>query len=239
MARLLLLPVCLGDTDPALVLPESYLSRMQHLRAFFVEDLRSARRFLRKIGYKVPFEEVLLMELNEHTRASCLEEVLRQQGISEEKLLSADMGVLSEAGLPCVADPGSLAVEWAHRKGVQVVPFSGPSSLFMALMASGLNGQSFCFHGYLPATSMERAARIREIESASLKKNQTQLFIETPYRSQAMFESLLATCRPSTRLCVASDITLPDEMIRTMPVSEWKKHPASIQKKNTVFLLLA
>ena len=136
MARLLLLPACLGDTDPALVLPESYLSRMQHLRAFFVEDLRSARRFLRKIGYKVPFEEVLLMELNEHTRASCLEEVLRQQGISEEKLLSADMGVLSEAGLPCVADPGSLAVEWAHRKGVQVVPFSGPSSLFMALMAT-------------------------------------------------------------------------------------------------------
>ena len=158
----------------------------------------------------------------------------------DESLLSGqDIGVLSEAGLPCVADPGAMAVEWAHRKGMQVVPFSGPSSLFLALMASGLNGQSFCFHGYLPATPKERVARIRELESASLKRNQTQLFIETPYRSQAMFESLLESCRPSTRLCVASSITLPDEFIRTMTVGQWKKSPASIQKKNTVFLLLA
>lgn len=239
MARLLLLPACLGDTDPALVLPAAYLTRMEHLRAFFVEDLRSARRFLRKIGYRLPFEEVLFVELNEHTRASCIEEVLRQQGVDESLLSGQDIGVLSEAGLPCVADPGAMAVEWAHRKGMQVVPFSGPSSLFLALMASGLNGQSFCFHGYLPATPKERVARIRELESASLKRNQTQLFIETPYRSQAMFESLLESCRPSTRLCVASSITLPDEFIRTMTVGQWKKSPASIQKKNTVFLLLA
>ncbi len=239
MARLLLLPACLGDSEPELVLPASYLPRMQHLRAFFVEDVRSARRFLRRIGYKVAFEEVLFVELNEHVRASSLEEVLRDQGVDEALLLAQDAGVLSEAGLPCVADPGSLAVDWAHRKGVQVVPFSGPSSLFMALMASGLNGQSFCFHGYLPAASRERMARIREIESVSFRKCQTQIFIETPYRSQAMFDSLLECCRDETRLCVASSITLPDESIHTWPISRWRKHPASIQKKNTVFLLLA
>ncbi len=239
MARLMLLPACLGDADPALVLPASYLVRMQHLRVFFVEDLRSARRFLRKIGYKVPFEEVLFVELNEHTKASCLEEVLRQQGVDEALLLEQDMGVLSEAGLPCVADPGAMAVDWAHRRGLSVVPFSGPSSLFMALMASGLNGQDFCFHGYLPTAPKDRIARIRELEAVSLKRKQTQLFIEAPYRSQAMFESLLEACRPSTRLCVASSITLEDEFIRTRNIAEWKKHPAMVHKKNTVFLLLA
>lgn len=239
MARLLLLPVCLGDTDPASVLPADYLSRMRHLRAFFVEDLRSARRFLRKIGYTRPFEEVLFVELNEHVRAGSLEEVLLAQGVDEKELSGQDMGVLSEAGLPCVADPGALAVDWAQRKGVKVVPFSGPSSLFLALMASGLNGQSFCFNGYLPASPKEREAAIREIEAVSRRKNQTQLFIETPYRSQAMFESLVSVCHASTQLCVASNITLPDESILTRTVAQWRGNPASIQKKNTVFLLLA
>lgn len=235
--RLFLLPTCLGETEPGLVLPAHYLSRIGHLRAFFVEDLRSARRFLRKIGYRTDFDEVLFVELNEHTSAESLETVLEKQGIDVSELLNQDMGILSEAGLPCIADPGSVAVEWAHRKGIQVVPLSGPSSIFLALMASGLNGQRFCFHGYLPANPKERAARLRELESLSGKYSQTQIFIETPYRSQQMFQSILDNCRGETRLCIASEITTESEFIRTRSVSQWKKHPAEIGKKNTVFLI--
>lgn len=235
--RLFLLPTCLGETEPGLVLPARYLSRIEHLRAFFVEDLRSARRFLRKIGYRTDFEEVLFIELNEHTRGRTLDTVLENQGIAVSELLGRDMGVLSEAGLPCVADPGSLAVEWAHRNAIRVVPISGPSSIFLALMASGFNGQNFCFHGYLPASPKERAARLRELEFLAGKHSQTQIFIETPYRSQQMFQSILDNCRDETRLCVASEITTETEFIRTLSVSQWKKHPAGINKKNTVFLI--
>ncbi|MDE6493736.1 MAG: SAM-dependent methyltransferase [Bacteroidales bacterium] len=237
--RLFLLPTCLGETSPWDVLPGIYPERIGNLRVFFVEDLRSARRFLRKVGFKASFEEVLFIELSEHTADSCLENVLEKQGVDARRLARQDMGVLSEAGLPCVADPGALAVEWAHRKGIQVVPLSGPSSLFMALMASGFNGQNFAFSGYLPVTPKDRQNRIQELESRALKSGQTQLFIETPYRSQQMFESLLASCRPSTRLCVACNITLPDEFIVTKTVADWKKAPAALQKKNTVFLISA
>ncbi len=236
--RLFLLPTCIGDTAPGDVLPASYLPHIAHLRIFFVEDLRSARRFLRKVGFSASFEDVLFIELNEHTTESCLESVLEKQGIPSS-LLNRDMGVLSEAGLPCVADPGALAVDWAHRKGIQVVPLSGPSSLFMALMASGFNGQNFAFSGYLPVLPKERRNRITELETHSLKSGQTQIFIETPYRSQQMFLSLLESCRPQTRLCVACNITLPDEFIVTRTVADWKKHPADLQKKNTVFLISA
>lgn len=236
--RLFLLPTCLGDTATGDVLPAAYLSRIENLRVFFVEDLRSARRFLRKLGFSTPFEEVLFIELNEHTRESCLENVLDKAGI-DPALLNRDMGVLSEAGLPCVADPGAMAVEWAHRKGIRVVPLSGPSSIFMALMASGFNGQNFAFSGYLPVPPQERRNRIAELENRALKSGQTQIFIETPYRSQQMFLSLLESCRPQTQLCVACNITLPDEFIVTRSIADWKKAPAELQKKNTVFLISA
>ena len=210
--RLFLLPTCLGDTATGDVLPAAYLSRIENLRVFFVEDLRSARRFLRKLGFSTPFEEVLFIELNEHTRESCLENVLDKAGI-DPALLNRDMGVLSEA--------------------------SGPSSIFMALMASGFNGQNFAFSGYLPVPPQERRNRIAELENRALKSGQTQIFIETPYRSQQMFLSLLESCRPQTQLCVACNITLPDEFIVTRSIADWKKAPAELQKKNTVFLISA
>lgn len=234
--KLFLLPTCLGDTDFEEVLPARYLERIQHLRAFFVEDVKSARRFLRKIGYRVPFEEVTLVELSEHTRETSLEEVLAKQDIDATALERQDMGVLSEAGLPCVADPGNLAVEWAHRKGLQVVPLSGPSSIFMALMASGFNGQNFCFHGYLPVKTEEREEKLKHLEM-STRSGQTQIFIETPYRSQNMWDSIVRACRAETRLCVASEISTPQEFIRSMTVAQWRKHGCDLHKKNTVFLL--
>ena len=237
-SKMFLLPTCLAaDTEPSEMLPAGYFPRIKHLQAFIAENPRSARRFLRRIGYQTDFNEVLFIELNEHTRADCMEAVLEAQGIAEATLLQQDMGVLSEAGLPCVADPGALAVAWAHRKGLQVVPLSGPSSIFMALMASGFNGQNFQFHGYLPASPKERAWSLRKIETATLKTGQTQIFIETPYRSQAMFQSIIENCQPATLLCIASEIASESESIRTLPVSQWKKEPARLEKRNTVFLL--
>lgn len=238
-ARLFLLPTCLGDTPVSAVLPADYLAQIVHLRAFFVEDLRSARRFLRKVGFTVPFEEVVFVELNEHTKEESIEILLEKLDIEPVLFSRQDIGVLSEAGLPCVADPGAMAVEWAHRRGMRVIPLSGPSSIFMALMASGFNGQNFCFRGYLPAETSERKARLGELEAVARKTGQTQIFIETPYRSLQMFESILAVCRADTRLCVACNITLPDEMILSQTVSQWRKRPADIHKKNTVFLISA
>ncbi|MCM1041426.1 MAG: SAM-dependent methyltransferase [Bacteroides sp.] len=239
MATLFLLPSCLGDTPVSAVLPADYLSRIEHLRAFFVEDLRSARRFLRKAGFNAPFGEVTFVELNEHTKESSIELLLQKQSLDPASFSRQDIGVISEAGLPCVADPGAMAVEWAHRKGLKVVPLSGPSSLFMALMASGFNGQNFCFSGYLPVEAKDRQARLVELESRSRKTGQTQIFIETPYRSRQMLESILSACRPETRLCVACNITLPDELIVTRSVEQWRSKPADINKKNTVFLISA
>ncbi|MCM1530811.1 MAG: SAM-dependent methyltransferase [Bacteroides sp.] len=239
MATLFLLPSCLGDTPVSAVLPADYLSRIEHLRAFFVEDLRSARRFLRKAGFNAPFGDVTFVELNEHTKESGIEPLLQKQLPDPASFSGQDIGVISEAGLPCVADPGAMAVEWAHRKGMKVVPLSGPSSLFMALMASGFNGQSFCFSGYLPVEPKDRQARLVELETRSRKTGQTQIFIETPYRSRQMLESILSACRPETRLCVACNITLPDELIVTRSVEQWRSKPADINKKNTVFLISA
>lgn len=239
MATLFLLPSCLGDTPVSAVLPADYLSRIKHLRAFFVEDLRSARRFLRKAGFDAPFEEVTFVELNEHTKEDSIESLLQHQAIDSQSFSSQDIGVVSEAGLPCVADPGAMAVAWAHRKGMKVTPLSGPSSLFMALMASGFNGQDFCFSGYLPVEAKDRQSRLAELEAKSRKTGQTQLFIETPYRSRQMLESILSVCHPDTRLCVACNITLPDELIVTRTIAQWRQTPADIHKKNTVFLISA
>ena len=231
--KLYLIPSPLGDYDPEVVIPAPTLDLLQRIGCYVVEEVRTARRYLSRAGLKGHIQELEFHELNEHTSAA---EVERLVALFED---GRDVGLISEAGLPAVADPGSALVALCHRHGIEVVPQVGPSSLMMALMASGLNGQSFTFCGYLPAKTEERRNAIKSIEKTSQSKRQTQIFIETPYRNDAMFSDLLQSCRPSTRICIAADITMPDEFIRTKTVAEWKKENPIIGKRPCVFLMLA
>ena len=231
--KLYLIPSPLGDYDPAEVIPAPTLDLLQHIGCYVVEEVRTARRYLSRAGLKGHIQDLEFHELNEHTSA---EEVERFLTLFDD---GHDVGLISEAGLPAVADPGAALVALCHRHGIEVVPQVGPSSLMLALMASGLNGQSFTFCGYLPAKTEERRNAIKSIEKVSQSKRQTQIFIETPYRNDAMFSDLLQSCRPSTRICIAADITLPDEYILTKTVAEWKKEKPIIGKRPCVFLMLA
>ena len=231
--RLYLIPSPLGDNDPSEVIPAPTLALLQGIRCYVVEEVRTARRYLSRSGLKGHIAELEFHELNEHTGQ---EEIEKMAGLFEN---GQDVALISEAGLPAVADPGAALVALCHRKGIEVVPQVGPSSLMLALMASGLNGQSFAFCGYLPAKAEERAGAIKAVEKTSHAMRQTQIFIETPYRNDQMFADLLRTLHPSTRLCVAADITLPDAFIRTRTVSEWKKENFIIGKRPCVFLILA
>jgi len=229
---LYLIPSTLGEPSPVNSLPGINLEIIEKLHHFVVEDLRTARRFLKKIQPGINIDELSFQILNEHTRP---EEV---PSLLTPLLEGKDMGLLSEAGLPCIADPGALLVSYAHENDVKVVPLIGPSSIFLALAASGFNGQNFAFSGYLPVDRRERISKIRELESAAYQHDQTQIFIETPYRNQHMMDALLETCRPQTRICIAVELTLPGEMIITLTAGQWKrmKRP-DIQKKPAVFLL--
>ncbi len=231
--RLFLIPSPLGDNDPAEVIPAPTLDLLQGIGCYVVEEVRTARRYLSRAGLKGRIAELEFHEFNEHTPQ---EEVERLAALFDD---GRDVGLISEAGLPAVADPGSALVALCHRRGIEVVPQVGPSSLMLALMASGLNGQSFAFCGYLPAKTEERRNAIKSIEKASQSKRQTQIFIETPYRNDAMFSDLLQSCRPSTRICIAANITMPDAFIRTRTVAEWKKENPIIGKRPCVFLMLA
>lgn len=231
--RLYLIPSPLGDNDPAEVIPAPTLALLQGIRRYVVEEVRTARRYLSRAGLKGHISELEFHELNEHTGP---EEVEAMASLFDD---GQDVGLISEAGLPAVADPGAALVALCHRRGITVVPLVGPSSLMLALMASGLNGQSFAFCGYLPAKTDERRNAIKAIEKASQAHNQTQIVIETPYRNDSFFADLLQACRPSTRICVAADITLPDAFIRTRTASEWKKENLIIGKRPCVFLMLA
>ena len=231
--RLYLIPSPLGDNDPSEVIPAPTLALLQGIRCYVVEEVRTARRYLSRSGLKGHIAELEFHELNEHTGQ---EEIEKMAGLFEN---GQDVALISEAGLPAVADPGAALVALCHRKGIEVVPQVGPSSLMLALMASGLNGQSFAFCGYLPAKAEERTGAIKAVEKTSHAMCQTQIFIETPYRNDQMFADLLRTLHPSTRLCVAADITLPDAFIRTRTVSEWKKENFIIGKRPCVFLILA
>ena len=231
--RLYLIPSPLGDNDPAEVIPAPTLALLQGIRRYVVEEVRTARRYLSRAGLKGHISELEFHELNEHTTP---EEVEAMASLFDD---GQDVGLISEAGLPAVADPGAALVALCHRRGITVVPQVGPSSLMLALMASGLNGQSFAFCGYLPAKTDERRNAVKAIEKASQAHRQTQIVIETPYRNDSFFADLLQTCRPSTRICVAADITLPDAFIRTRTVSEWKKENLIIGKRPCVFLILA
>lgn len=233
--KLYLIPTPLGDLVPENVLAKPVLDRVATLRLFFVEELRTARRFLSAAGLKGHIDELQLFELNEHTERAQIEAYAQLLG-------TEDAGLVSEAGLPAVADPGALLVAFAHDKEVDVVPMVGPSSLMMALMASGLNGQCFAFAGYLPVKSPARREAITALERASSRLGQSQIFIETPYRNDTMLADLLETCRPETRLCLAADITCPDEMIRTRTIAAWRQEVRkgfTIGKRPCVFILLS
>lgn len=231
--KLYLIPSPLGDNAPAEVIPGPTLELLQHISTYVVEEVRTARRYLSAAGLKGHIGELEFHELNEHTSQ---EEVEGYAKLFED---GRDVGLITEAGLPAVADPGSALVALCHKKGIEVVPHVGPSSLMLALMASGLNGQSFTFNGYLPAKTDERRNAIKDIEKTSRIHRQTQLFIETPYRNDSMMADLLQVCQPSTRICIAANITMPDAFIKTKTVSEWRKENLTIGKRPCVFLMLA
>ncbi|MCR4860634.1 MAG: SAM-dependent methyltransferase [Bacteroidales bacterium] len=230
--KLYLIPTPLGDNEPAEVLPQAVLERACSLRCFVVEELRTARRFLSRYGLRGHIDELDLHLLNEHTTAQEVESML-------PLFDGQDVGLLSEAGLPAVADPGAALVALCHRNGIEVVPFVGPSSLMLALMASGLNGQSFAFRGYIPAKTDERRAALKELEKQSRTHNQSQILIETPYRNDALLADMLQGLSPTTRICVAADLTLPTQFIKTDTVAGWRKTPVTIGKRPCVFILLA
>jgi len=231
--KLYLIPSPLGENDPSEVIPQPVLDSLSGFRTFVVEEIRTARRYLSKAGLKGMIEGLEFFELNEHTDNATVEGYVHLFDNGN------NVALISEAGLPAVADPGAQLVALAHRCGIQVIPAVGPSSLMMALMSSGLNGQSFAFCGYLPAKTDERRSRLRSIEKLSATIHQTQIFIETPYRNEGMFADILSVCNSHTKLCVAANITMPDAFIRTMTVAQWKQFPLTIGKRPCVFLLLA
>lgn len=232
---LYLLPVPLGPGEPDAVLPAPTLARVRALDRYIAENAKSARAFLKSARHPLPLQQIAIAELNEHTPENALPALLAPL------LDGHDLGLVSEAGCPAVADPGSALVALAHREGLRVVPMVGPSSLLLALMASGLNGQHFTFHGYLPAKEPARTAAIRALETSSRKSHGVEILIETPYRNEAMFAALLAACQPATRLCVAADLSEPGEWIATATVGDWqrRRERPSLDKRPAVFLLQA
>lgn len=228
--RIYLIPVTLGGDDFLKVIPEKVISLTRQLRFFIVEDIRSARRFLRLIDKHFPIDDSIFFELNEHTDESEIEHYL------EPAFAGSDIGILSEAGLPGIADPGAKIIALAHRKKIVVSPLSGPSSIILALISSGLNGQNFTFNGYLPVNPAERSAKLRDLEKKS-GEGFAQIFMETPYRNQKLLESIITTCHGDTLLCIAADITLPEESIKTKRISEWKKDPPLLKDRLVVFVM--
>ena len=231
--KLYLIPSPLGENDPSEVIPLPVLKSLEGFRTFVVEEVRTARRYLSKAGLKGKIDGLQFFELNEHTDAATVESYLKLFNEGN------DVALISEAGLPAVADPGAQLVALAHRHGIEVIPAVGPSSLMMSLMASGLNGQSFAFCGYIPAKTDERKSKLKLLEKVSSQLKQTQIIIETPYRNDSLFKDMLSTCSPSTRLCIAANITMPDAYIKTKTIAQWKKEEITIGKRPCVFLILA
>lgn len=231
--KLYLIPTTLGDTEPLEVMPISVKKVVEQLDSFIVENEKSARRFIKKITPNKSQSSLNLMLIDKY---SDVFETQNYLDICEEGI---SVGVLSEAGVPAVADPGAAIVQLAHQKGIQVVPLVGPSSILMAIMASGMNGQSFAFNGYLPIDKSERKKAIKDLERLSKDKNQSQIFIETPYRNDKMLTDLTTILQARTNVCVACDITLPTEYIKTLTVAEWKKTKADLHKRPAIFIIHA
>lgn len=230
-AKVYLIPTTLGDSPVENVIPKYVVDIINSTSHYIVENMKTARRFLIKAGITTKIDDLTFYELNKHTSPAEFSNFLNP--IKENK----NIGIISEAGTPGVADPGAEIVAIAHRKNIEVVPLVGPSSILLSVMASGLNGQSFAFVGYLPIKKHERIKRIKELERKSQTENQTQLFIETPYRNNHLLEDILANCNSETKLCIATDITLESEFIKTKPVKEWKKGLPDIHKRPSIFLL--
>ena len=230
--KLYLIPVTLGETGVEKVLPSYNKSVIVNIKHFIVENIRSARRFLKATEKSIDIDTLTFYELNRHTDRKIIGEYLKpiEEGF--------DVGIISEAGCPAIADPGADVVSIAQKKNYTVIPLVGPSSIIMSVMGSGFNGQSFAFNGYLPVENADRAKKLRQLENKVYNEDQTQIFIETPYRNQKMIETVLSVCKPETKFCIASDITGENEFIRTKTVSEWKKNGIpEIGKIPTIFLL--
>ena len=230
--KLYLIPTPLGDNPVEEVIPKHVLETACSLRRFVVEQTRTARRFLSRYGLKGHVDELEFHELNEHNTD---DEVRSLMSLFD----GSDVGLLSEAGLPAVADPGARLVELCHLQGVEVVPLVGPSSLMMALMASGLNGQCFEFCGYIPAKPEQRRQALKTLEKQSRAAHRSEIIIETPYRNDSMLADMLEVLSPDTRICIAADISLETQFIRTRKVSEWRKSPMTVGKRPCVFIILA
>ena len=231
IGKLYLIPTTLGDTEPLEVMPLSVKKVIEEVDFFIVENEKTARRFIKKITPKKSQSSLHLMSLDKYA------EELETRTYLDVCKNGTHVGLLSEAGVPAVADPGATIVKLAHEKGIQVVPLVGPSSILMAMMSSGMNGQNFAFNGYLPIDKGERKKAIKELEKLSLDKNQSQIFIETPYRNEKMFADLKAALSPTTNLCIAADITLSSEYIKTLAVKDWKHQSPDLHKKPAIFII--
>ncbi len=229
--KLYLIPTILGKETQEATLPSTILKSIKEIDIFIVENLRTARRHIKKIYREKDIDATTFYSYGKHDTLSLEEDFL------PHILSGQNVGLLSEAGLPCIADPGSKIVEYAHSFKIDVVPFVGPSSIILALMASGMNGQNFAFTGYLPIDKSDRTRALRYLESLTKKTGQTQIFMETPYRNHQLFDTIIKVCSNNTKLCIASDITLPSENIKTKTIAEWKQEKININKKPAIFLI--
>lgn len=229
---LYLIPTTLGETDDlSKILPAGNADVISSLKFFIVENIRTARRFLKKVNRKINIDELTFFELNKHTQPEEITQFLKPLKAGN------DTGIISEAGCPAVADPGTDVVALAQKQGFTVVPLVGPSSILLSLMASGFNGQSFAFIGYLPIQQSDRIKALKKMEDRIYSEHQTQIFIETPYRNMKLLDDIIAVCQPNTKLCIAADITLETEFIKTKPVSAWKSQKPDLNKRPCIFLL--
>ena len=228
--KLYLIPAPIGDSDISNIIPENIKNIIDSIKYYIVENVRTARRYLIKLGIKTSINDLIFYELNEHTKPEEISEFLKP-------IKDYNIGLISEAGVPCVADPGSVIVGLAHSMNISVVPLVGPSSILLALMASGLNGQNFAFNGYLPVKQPEKIKKLLSLEKKSFIENQTQIFIETPYRNIQLFNDIIKICNENTLLCIAADLTSESEFIKTKPISFWKKNIPDINKKPAIFLI--
>jgi 16S rRNA (cytidine1402-2'-O)-methyltransferase len=231
--KLFMIPTVLAENTAHWVISPQVKEVIVNTKIFLVENPRSARRYISSLKLGITIEELQFEMLDKDTPP---EQVSR---LMIPLLNGADIGVISEAGCPGIADPGALAVAYAHQKGIQVVPISGPSSMFLALMGSGFSGQSFAFHGYLPIDKKERAAALRKLEQESVREKRAQLFMETPFRNNQLLADALASLSPQTKLCIAKNLTAADELIQTKTIADWKNHPIDLHKVPTVFILQA